>query len=90
MLALGLFNFAHWVYPSTFNYYAAVNFDWDPDMIGVALAVVGVGSAVVQGGLVGKIIKKFGPTRTVIECAVVILAFGLMLVWRHFNRSRWA
>ena len=30
------------------------------------------------------------PVRTVLECAVVILAFGLMLVWRHCNRARWA
>jgi DHA1 family tetracycline resistance protein-like MFS transporter len=66
MLALGLFNFAHWVYPATFNYYAAVNFNWSPDMIGVALAVVGVGSAVVQGAFVGPTIKKYGPTSTVI------------------------
>jgi MFS transporter, DHA1 family, tetracycline resistance protein len=77
MLALGLFNFAHWVYPSTFNYYAAVNFNWDPDMIGIALGVVGVGSAVVQGALVGKVIKKYGPTKTVIfGFAVVILTFA--------------
>ena len=30
------------------------------------------------------------PLRTVLECAVVILAFGLMLLWRHCNRARWA
>lgn len=81
MLALGLFNFAHWVYPSTFNYYAAVNFNWGPDMIGVALAVVGVGSAVVQGALVGKIIKRFGPTYTVIfgflVCIVTFAAYAV-------------
>ena len=29
------------------------------------------------------------PVRTVLECALVILAFGLMLVWRHCNRARW-
>lgn len=82
MLALGLFNFAHWVYPATFNYYAAVNFNWDPDMIGVALAVVGVGSAVVQGALVGKIIKRHGATRTVIFgfiiCIATFSAYGLV------------
>jgi DHA1 family tetracycline resistance protein-like MFS transporter len=69
MLALGLFNFAHWVYPSTFNYYGAVAFDWDSKTIGLALGAVGVGSAIVSGGLVGPVIKRFGPTK------VVILAF---------------
>lgn len=28
MLALGLFNFAHWVYPATFNYFAGVRYGW--------------------------------------------------------------
>ena len=27
--------------------------------------------------------------RTVLECSLVILAFGLMLLWRHCNRARW-
>jgi len=30
-----------------------------------------------------------GPLRTVLECTVVIVAFGLMLLWRHCNRARW-
>jgi DHA1 family tetracycline resistance protein-like MFS transporter len=69
MLALGLFNFAHWVYPATFNYFGAVAFDWDSKTIGLALGAVGIGSAIVSGGLVGPVIKRFGPTN------VVILAF---------------
>ena len=76
MLALGLYQFAHWVYPSTFNYYGAVRYGWGQDMLGLTLAGVGVGSAIVQGLLVGRIIKRFGPTRTVIFGFVVsILAF---------------
>jgi DHA1 family tetracycline resistance protein-like MFS transporter len=77
LLALGLFNFAHWVYPSTFNYFAAVRYAWNSDMIGLALGVVGVGSALVQGLLVGWTIKTFGATRTVIFGFVVcILTFA--------------
>lgn len=30
------------------------------------------------------------PLRTALECAVVVLAFGLMLFWRHRNRARGA
>ena len=30
-----------------------------------------------------------GPARTVLECAVVILGFGLMMLWRRCNRARW-
>ena len=29
-----------------------------------------------------------GPVRTVLECAAVVLAFGLMLLWRRCNRVR--
>jgi DHA1 family tetracycline resistance protein-like MFS transporter len=80
MLALGLFNFAHWVYPATFSYFGGVRYGWGPDMIGLALVVVGVGSAVVQGGLVGPIIKKFGATRTTVFgfliCVVTFAAYA--------------
>jgi MFS transporter, DHA1 family, tetracycline resistance protein len=74
MAALGFFNFAHWVYPSTYNYFAAVTFNWDPDMIGLSLAAVGVGSAIVQGALVGPFIKRFGATRAVIFGFLVTIA----------------
>lgn len=76
--ALGLYQFAHWVYPATFNYYAPVRYGWGQDMIGLALAGVGVGSALVQGLLVGRFIKRFGATRTVLFGFIVsILAFIL-------------
>jgi len=81
MLALGLFNVAHWVYPATFNYFAGVAFGWNEGMIGLALVAVGVGSAVVQGGLTGRLIKRFGPTRIAIFgfviCAITFAAYSL-------------
>jgi DHA1 family tetracycline resistance protein-like MFS transporter len=81
MLALGLFNMAHWVYPATFNYFAGVAFGWNEGMIGVALVAVGVGSAVVQGGLTGPLIKRFGPTRMAVFgfviCAITFAAYSM-------------
>ncbi len=48
-----------------------------------------IGSLLVGGvGLVEGSVPA-GPLRTVLECAVVIVAFGLMLAWRHCNRARW-
>ena len=80
MLALGLFNFAHWVYPATFNYFAGVRYGWNEGMIGIALVVVGIGSAIVQGGLTGPIIKRFGPTNTAvfgfIICVITFAAYA--------------
>jgi DHA1 family tetracycline resistance protein-like MFS transporter len=85
MLALGLFNFAHWVYPATFNYFAGVRYGWGEGMIGTALVAVGISSAIVQGGLTGPIIKKFGPTRTAIFgfviCAITFAAYAAAVEW---------
>ena len=76
LAALGLFNFAHWVYPATFNYFGGIRYGWDPGMIFWALVAVGAGSAIVSGGLVGPAIKRYGPTRVVIFAFIVcILAF---------------
>ena len=80
MLALGLFNFAHWVYPATFSYFGAVRYGWDPAMLGWSLAAVGIGSTIVQGGLVGPIIKRFGATNTTVfgflVCVVTFAAYA--------------
>jgi DHA1 family tetracycline resistance protein-like MFS transporter len=46
-------------------YYTKERFSWDSKMIGVSLAVVGVVSAVVQGGLIRIIIPKLGQQRSV-------------------------
>jgi hypothetical protein len=51
------------------------------------LYIIGV---VLVGGI--GLIERFvpaGSARTVLECAVVIVAFGLMLLWRCCNRARW-
>ncbi len=63
LLAFGLYGFAHWVYPSTFAYFGPIKFGWDSGMTGLALGAVGVGAAVVQAGLIGPAIKRFGATR---------------------------
>lgn len=80
LLALGLFNFAHWVYPATFNYYGAVAFEWDSKTIGLALGAVGIGSAIVSAGLVGPVTKRYGPTKVVIfgfvVCILCFAAYG--------------
>jgi hypothetical protein len=48
-----------------------------------------IGFLLVAGvGLVERYVPA-GPLRTVLECAVVIVAFSLMLAWRHVNRARW-
>ncbi len=68
---LFLMQLAHMVYPSTFVLYADYRFDWGPRMVGYTLAIVGVLSAVIQGGLIGRAINAWGERRT--------LLFGLAM-----------
>ena len=57
---LFLMALAHMVYPSTFVLYADYRFGWGPQMVGYTLAAVGVLAAIVQGGLIKKIVGALG------------------------------
>ena len=78
---LFLLAFAHMVYPSTFVLYADYRFGWGPQMVGYTLAAVGVLAAVVQGGLIKKIVAAFGERRTLLlglGCGTVgFMLYGL-------------
>jgi DHA1 family tetracycline resistance protein-like MFS transporter len=69
---LFLMQLAHMVYPSTFVLYADYRFHWGSQMVGVTLAIVGILSAIIQGGLIGRAIKAWGERRTLLTG----LAFG--------------
>jgi len=58
-----LSNLAHAVLPATFVLYASYRFGWGAREVGLALAVVGASSAIVQGGLVGPMVRRFGERR---------------------------
>jgi DHA1 family tetracycline resistance protein-like MFS transporter len=63
---LFLMALAHMVYPTTFVLYADYRFHWGPQMVGYTLALVGVLAAIVQGGLVKKIVAALGERRTLL------------------------
>ncbi len=44
--------------------YAIYRYTWNSGMVGASLAVVGVMSVIISGGLVGLIVKRFGERRT--------------------------
>lgn len=52
------------VYPSSWAFFTAMRFDWSPAMIGLSLAVTGIGMAVVQLTLTGRLVKRLGEWRT--------------------------
>jgi MFS transporter, DHA1 family, tetracycline resistance protein len=65
VLAGGLFlsQLAHMALPAAFVLYADYRYGWDEREVGLALALVGICSAVVQAGLVRRVIPRIGERR---------------------------
>ena len=80
--ALFLFSLASQTYPSVWNFFTIERFDWTPSQIGRSLAVFGFLFALVQGFLIGPVIKKFGESSTVIlgMLAAAIAFFGTSFI----------
>ncbi len=74
----GIFFLAHTVFPSTWSVYTEIRYDWTPREIGLSLGLVGVGAAIVQAGLMGQALKRFGTVRTALY-GILINAVSLFL-----------
>ncbi len=79
--ALFLFNLAHFVYPAIWSFYTKEAFRWSSAEIGLSLAFVGIGFAVVQGLLIRRLIPAFGEARTAIAGFLVNVAAFLGLAF---------
>ena len=69
-----LSSFAHVVYPSTFVMYADYRYGWGAITVGLTLGAVGVFAAIVQGGLIKRILPILGERRMVLVglmCGIV-------------------
>jgi len=72
-----LANLAHYVYPSIFVLFADYRFAWGPREVSWVLAATGVMSIIVNGLLVGRVVRALGERRTLLlglGCGV--LGFG--------------
>ena len=68
---------AHWVYPAVWSYWAKEVFDWSSGMIGISLALYGIGIALVQGFLIRlDIITRWGG-RLIVTAALLVGSFAL-------------
>lgn len=65
---------AHYVLNSVFVLYADYRYQWGPQQVGYTLALVGVTNAIVQGGLVRRIVPWLGERRSLL----IGLGFGVM------------
>ncbi len=62
--SVGIFAIAHAVFPGSWNFYGEIRYGWNQAQIGLSLAFVGIGSAVVQMSLSGRLTKTIGPVKT--------------------------
>lgn len=61
-----LLYFAHHLFSAVFVLYAGYRFGWGAVQVGTLLALVGALDMIVQGGLVGPVVKRLGDRRTMI------------------------
>jgi DHA1 family tetracycline resistance protein-like MFS transporter len=62
---------------STFALWAMRQFGWGPGQVGYVFAYVGLLSAILQGGLIGRLTTRFGEERLLL-CGLVLIGAGLL------------
>ena len=76
-----LYFIAHQVLQSVFVLYTAYRYNWDERTVGLTLAFVGVTTAIMQGGIVRVVVRKFGERRALyiglLAGAIGYAGFGL-------------
>jgi MFS transporter, DHA1 family, tetracycline resistance protein len=81
-----LYYLAHQVLQATWVLYATQRYGWSSGMMGLSFAAVGVGTIVVQGGLVRPVVQRFGERGALYTG----LVFGFMgFVWFGAATSGW-
>jgi MFS transporter, DHA1 family, tetracycline resistance protein len=71
-------------FEATFALFSERRFGYTATTIGYVFAYVGVVLSIVQGGLVGRVVKRFGE-RAIVAPAILLLAIGLALIPAAYN-----
>jgi MFS transporter, DHA1 family, tetracycline resistance protein len=64
---------------STFALWAIEQFGWGPGQVGYVFSYVGVLSAILQGGLIGALTRRFGEERLLL-CGLALIGIGLLIM----------
>lgn len=67
------------MFESTFALLAAAKVGFGPRDMGITFAILGIFAVIVQGGLIGKLVKKFGDAKLV-NTGSLLCALGLLLI----------
>jgi len=86
LIALFFVNIAGQALPAIWSWFSIEVFDWSEAEVGYSLSFVGLMVAIVQGGLVGKAVKKYGQVK-VIKFGFVLWSLGMMLF--AFSSKAW-
>ncbi len=78
ILALFIANIAGQSLPAIWSFFTMEVYDWNEAQVGYSLAFIGFAVAVVQGGLIGVLVKRFGQ-RKVILGGFMLWTFGMAL-----------
>ncbi len=84
--AVFLYNVAHFVYPAVWSFYTKEALGWTSAEVGLSLAAVGVGFAVVQGWLIRLVLPRLGEAKTAVLGFLVSIAG---LVGLAFANATW-
>ncbi|MDD4239107.1 MAG: MFS transporter [Desulfotomaculaceae bacterium] len=74
-----VFNFTSSLFQGTFALFAADKVGFGPKELGILFAVLGIISVIIQGGLVGKLVKRFGDVKLV-KAGLLIGSAGMLLM----------
>nr|WP_170537997.1 TCR/Tet family MFS transporter [Ruegeria arenilitoris] len=79
LLVYFLYSVSIYVYPAIWSYFTTERFGWSPQMIGLSLAVYGLGMAAVQGGLIRPATRHLGERTTIVWGMIFEIASFLAL-----------
>lgn len=84
-----LLSIAFFVYPAIWAYFGRAQFSWDAGLVGLTLACYGLGVVIIQGVLIGPVLKKLGERTTAITGMCIhllsFLAYPFMTqTWQIF------
>jgi DHA1 family tetracycline resistance protein-like MFS transporter len=71
---------------ATFAMWSERTYQWGPQQTGFLLAGVGIVSAVIQGGLIGRLAQRFGEEKLILQGSIA-LAIGMILI--PFSENLW-
>lgn len=86
MPALILLYLAAHAVQSNWSYYVMYKFHWTKALVGISLSVVGLSVAIVQGGLIRKVVPKFGERKSIIGG---LIFYGAGMLFFALSNHSW-